>query len=334
MSDGAGPALDVQRFLADNHDGWRLGLKRTIAPGRLKPERRPLVIVPGFGMNAFIFGYHPRGRSMERYLAEAGFEVWSANLRNQGESESCGGTKRYGLRELGVVDVGAVVDFVLSNTGTRAKAVDAIGCSLGATLVFIQAALAASSRIGALVSMGGALRWDDMHPIIRAAFKSPTLVGLIPFAGTRQLAAAALPFFKHAPWLLSIYLNPAICDLSKSSELARTVEDPNRHLNRDLAVWLNNGDAIIDGKNLTEEFAARVRCPLLSVVALGDGIVPQRSAMSAHVYGRMAVKDALEVGTDDVHIAHADLFVSDYAEDWLFRPMGEWLAKQNLGTGS
>jgi pimeloyl-ACP methyl ester carboxylesterase len=333
MSDtGAEPALDVQRFLAPNHDGWRLGLKRTVAPGRLKPERRPLMIVPGFGMNAFIFGYHPRGRSMERCLAEAGFEVWAANLRNQGESVSEGGSTRYGLRELGLVDVGAAIDFILANTGTRARNVDAIGCSLGATLVFIQAALAESPRIGTLVSMGGALRWDDVHPIIRAAFKSPTLVGLIPFAGTRKLAEAALPLFKHVPWLLSIYLNPKIVDLSKSSTLAKTVEDPNRHLNRDLAVWLNRGDAIIDGKNLTEEFAARVRCPLLSVVALGDGIVPQRSARSAHVHGRMAVKDMLEIGTDDVHIAHADLFVSDYAEDWLFRPMGEWLAKQSLGT--
>ena len=333
MSD-AGPPLDIQRFLAPNGDGWRLALKRTIAPGLLKPERRPLVIVPGFGMNAFIFGYHPRGRSMERCLAEAGFEVWAANLRNQGECERCGGSTRYGLRELGIVDVGAVIDFVLANTGTRAKTVDAIGCSLGATLVFIQAAFAANPRIGTLVSMGGALRWDDVHPLIRAAFHSPTLVGILPFAGTRKLAAAALPLFKHVPWLLSVYLNPAICDLSKARELSQTVEDPNRHLNRDLAIWLKNGDAIIDGQNLTEEFAARVRCPLLTVVALGDGIVPVRSAMSAHTFGRMAVKDVIEVGTDDVHIAHADLFISDYAEEWLFRPMSEWLAKQNSGTRS
>jgi pimeloyl-ACP methyl ester carboxylesterase len=329
MSGAAEISLDIQRFLAPNHDGWRLGLKRTIAPGRLDPKRRPLMIVPGFGMNAFIFGYHPRGRSMERCLAEAGFEVWAADLRNQGESRCDGGSTRYGLRELGITDVGAAIDFILSNTGTRAKAVDAVGCSLGATLIFIQAALAESPRIGTLVSMGGALRWDDVHPLIRAVFKSPTLVGLIPFAGTRQLAAATLPLFKHVPWLLSIYLNPKIVDLSKSRELARTVEDPNRHLNRDLAVWLNRGDAIIEGRNLTEEFAARVRCPLLSVVALGDGIVPQRSAMSAHIHGRMAVKDVIEVGSADVHIAHADLFVSDYAEDWLFRPMGEWLAAQN-----
>jgi pimeloyl-ACP methyl ester carboxylesterase len=332
MSDtgAAGPSLDVQRFLAPNHDGWRLGLKRTVVPGALNPERRPLLIVPGFGMNAFIFGYHPRGRSMERCLAEAGFEVWAANLRNQGESVSEGGSTRYGLRELGLVDVGAAIDFVLANTGTRAKTVDAIGCSLGATLVFIQAALAPAPRIGTLVSMGGALRWDEVHPLIRAVLRSPTLVGLIPFAGTRKLAEATLPLFKHVPWLLSIYLNPKVVDLSKSRDLAKTVEDPNRHLNRELAIWVNQRDAIIDGHNLTEEFARRVRCPLLSVVALGDGIVPQRSAMSAHVHGRMSVKDVLEVGTEDVHIAHADLFVSDYAEKWLFRPMGDWLAKQDM----
>ena len=51
--------------------------------------------------------------------------------------------------------------------------------------------------------------------------------------------------------------------------------------------------------------------------------------MSAHIFGRMAVKDLIEVGTDDVHIAHADLFISDYAEEWLFKPMGDWLAKQS-----
>jgi len=325
---GAAPPLEIRRHLAPNHDGWRLALKQTFAPAALRRERRPLVIVPGFGMNAFIFGYHPRGRSMEASLAAAGFEVWSANLRNVGGSERDGGSTVYGLRELGLVDVGAAIDYVLDHTETTATTVDAIGCSLGATLIFIQAALASAPRIGTLVSMGGALRWDEVHPIIRAAFRSPTLVGLIPFAGTRSLAKAALPLFKHVPGLLSIYLHPAIVDLSKAPELTRTVEDPNRHLNRDLAVWLNHKDVVIDGRNLTDEFAARVRCPLLSVVANGDGIVPRRAAMSAHAYGRMAARDVLEVGTDEVPLAHADLFISDYAEEWVFQPMAEWLARQ------
>jgi pimeloyl-ACP methyl ester carboxylesterase len=323
--------LVVRRHLAPNHDGWRLALKQTFSPAALRPGRRPLLIVPGFGMNAFIFGYHPRGRSMEVSLAEAGFEVWSVDLRNQGESERDGGSTVYGLRELGLVDVGAAIDHVLAHTETEAEDVAAVGCSLGATLIYLQAALAPAPRIGALVSMGGALRWDEIHPLIRVAFRSPTLVGLIPFAGTRALAAAALPLLTHVPWLLSVYLHPAIVDLSKAQELTRTVENPNRHLNRDLAVWLNQRDVIVDGRNLTTEFAARVRCPLLSVVANADGIVPRGAAMSGHVYGRMAVKEVLEVGTDVVPLAHADLFISDYAEEWLFRPMAEWLARQSDG---
>ena len=322
-------ALEITRHLADDGDGWLLGLKQSVAPGLLDPARRPLVIVPGYGMNAFIFGYHPRGRSMEAYLAEAGFEVWSVDLRNQGESVCAGGTRRYGLRELGLVDLGVAIDYVLAHTRTAATEVDAVGCSLGASFCFIQAALAAHPRVGALVSMGGALRWDAVHPLVRAVFASPRLVGLLPFAGTRRLAEAALPILRKVPWLLRVYLHPEITDLSKAQELARTVEDPNRHLNRALADWLKRRDLVIDGRNLTEEFAGRVRAPLLSVVANGDGIVPRAAALSAHTYGRMAVNDVLEVGTAAVQVAHADLFISDYAEEWLFKPMGEWLRARN-----
>ena len=39
-------------------------------------------------MNSFLFGFHPRGTSMELCLAEAGFEVWSLNLRAQGGSRA------------------------------------------------------------------------------------------------------------------------------------------------------------------------------------------------------------------------------------------------------
>jgi predicted alpha/beta hydrolase len=122
-------------------------------------------------------------------------------------------------------------------------------------------------------------------------------------------------------------MHPAIVDLSKAKDLARTVETPSRHINREMAVWLRAKDLVIDGRNLTDEFAARVRVPLLTVVANADGIVPRASALSAHTYGQMAVKDLLEVGTDAVPIAHADLFISDYAEPWLFEPMAAWIAR-------
>jgi pimeloyl-ACP methyl ester carboxylesterase len=326
--------LEIVRHHAPDGEGWRLGLKQTVAPDCLDPARRPLAIVPGFGMNAFIFGYHPTSRSMEAYLAEAGFEVWSVDLRNQGQSICDGGTTRYGMKELGLTDLGAAIDHILAHTRTGAAAVDLVGCSLGATFIFIQAALAERPRVGALVSMGGALRLGPMHPLIRLAFTSPALIGLLPFRGSRKLAEVALPLMTKVPRLLEMYLHPSIVDLSKAKELAKTVEDPNRHLNRELGEWIKRHDVIIDGRNLTEEFQRRVRVPLLSVVANGDGIVPRDAAMSAHTYGRMAVNDVLEVGTDAVPIAHADLFISRYAEEWLFKPMGAWLQAQNTATAA
>ncbi|HEY3352975.1 MAG TPA: alpha/beta fold hydrolase [Polyangia bacterium] len=326
--------IEIQRHLAPNGQGWLLGLKQTVAPGRLDPTRRPLAIVPGFGMNAFIFGYHPRGRSMEAYLADAGFEVWSVDMRNQGQSVCDGGTRRYGLKELGLLDLGVAVDHILAHTRTTATAVDLVGCSLGATLCFIQAALARRPRVGALVCMGGPLHLGTMHPLIRAALVSPRLIGLLPFRGTRRLAEVALPLLTHVPWLLNVYLHPHIVDLSKAAELAKTVEDPNRFLNRELAEWVGTKDLFIDGRNLTEEFERRVTGPLLSVVANGDGIVPRDAALSAYEHGRMAVNELLAVGTDAVPIAHADLFISDYAEEWLFKPMSEWLRTQNAARAT
>ena len=51
-----------ERFLVDNHAGWRLGLTRFVPEGT--PVGRPVVVIPGYGMNSFIFRYHPTGPSM------------------------------------------------------------------------------------------------------------------------------------------------------------------------------------------------------------------------------------------------------------------------------
>ena len=64
----------------------------------------PVVILPGYGMNSFIFGFHPRGLSLEAYLASRGIEVWSVDLRGQGRARSTGGDDRFGLASRGEAD--------------------------------------------------------------------------------------------------------------------------------------------------------------------------------------------------------------------------------------
>ncbi|HSN98436.1 MAG TPA: alpha/beta fold hydrolase, partial [Candidatus Nanopelagicales bacterium] len=248
-----------------NGAGWELGLVQTWDEARLARSRRPVIIVPGYGMNSFIFSYHPSGPSLEGFLVAQGFEVWRADLRNQGTSRSIGGTDRYSLEDLALTDLGAVVDGVLERTRTTADRADMIGCSLGGTIMFIHAVLERRHRLGALVAMGTPVRWVRIHPLLRAAFGSPALVGAIRLRGTRKLAEVMLPqLVRFTPWLLSIYMNPEITDVSAAREMVKTVEDPNRAINRQIADWIGRRDLVLHETNISEALRTMTR-PLLCV---------------------------------------------------------------------
>ena len=295
---------------------------------RLVQGRRPVLIVPGYGMNSFIFSYHPNGLSLEGFLAEQGFEVWRVDLRAQGESVSVGGGQDYGIVDLSLTDLGAAIDGALTHTKTGADRADVIGCSLGGTFMFAHAALNARNRIGSMVAMGSPVRWVRVNPVLRALFSWPMLIGLIRFRGTRKLAEFILPKLAHnVPWLLSIYINPEITDTDAAREMVQTVEDPNRHVNREIAHWIQDKDLVLRGVNVSEAIAGLPNS-LLCVLANGDGIVPRETAEFPFLKSRAASKKMIEVGTEQILLAHADLFVSNEAHARVFAPVAQWLAEQ------
>ncbi|MCC6557455.1 MAG: alpha/beta fold hydrolase [Polyangiaceae bacterium] len=310
-----------------NGAGWDLSVFQTWDEARLDRARRPVIIVPGYGMNSFIFSYHPSGASLEGYLAQAGFEVWRADLRNQGASRSVGGSDRYGLEDLALTDLGAVVDAVLERTRSAADRADMLGASLGGTIMFIHAVLERRHRLGSLVAIGSPVRWVSIHPLIKAAFSSPTLAGMVRFRGTRRLAEIALPqLVRLTPWLLSIYMNPRITDTSAAREMVKTVEDPNRAINREIAHWIRERDLVLRETNISEALCTVTR-PLLCVCANGDGIVPRETAAFPFHQIGSARKSLLEVGTRDIAMAHADLFVSRECHERVFAPVAAWLGE-------
>jgi len=318
--------IRIDHHEAPNGDGWILSLRRTLDTRGLDPKSNPLLIIPGYGMNSFIFGFHPNGPSMEASLAARGFEVWSVDLRAQGMSKREGGSNRYHLEDLVMKDVFTAVHAVLDHTDTQASKVDLLGCSLGATMMFAYVVCVRDNHVGRLVNMGGPVRWVKIHPVLRLAFTSPRLVGLLPIRGTRHMAGVALPALTRAPWLLSIYLHPGIVDMSQARQLIKTVENPNRHVNEDIARWIKKKDPIIDGKNVSELIAS-VRNPLLTVIANADGIVPRRTVIWPHEHVGSSRKDVLEVGSAELPIAHADMFVSDHAPELVFEPLADWLGE-------
>jgi pimeloyl-ACP methyl ester carboxylesterase len=307
--------------------GFRLALYQTWSEAHFVPGRRPVVIVPGYGMNSFIFSYHPSGLSLEGFLAEAGFEVWRADLRGQGGSERLGGSEDFGLAELAVDDLSAVFGAIVQHTRTGASRVDAIGASLGGSLVYAHQVLVPDHRVGSLVAMGSPVRWVELHPLMRVAFGSPWLAGAVRFQGTRRLAELGLPLLaKRVPWVLSIYLNPEITDVSAARQLVRTVEDPRRRINRQIAHWVRDRDLKVRGVNIAESLGKITR-PLLCVVASADGIVPRATAAYPFAQVGSSIRRVLEVGNEELRVAHADLFISRPAHERVFAPVARWLAE-------
>ncbi len=318
-------AADVR--LVDNGDGWRLALKRTPAHGRALAA---VLLVPGYGMNSFIFGFHPSGLSLEAYLASRGLDVYSVDLRAQGRSENAGGGKRFGLGDLAVTDLGAAIEGVRAWSGQGT--VDLVGCSLGAALSFAHVACVPGAPVRSLVSLGGLVTWVDPHLLVRVAFASPWFVGMVPMGGTRKMAGRALPLLARvAPRLLSLYVHAQSTDLSHAPTMVNTVEDPSPHMNREIAEWVGRRELVVRDVNVSRALRT-MENPVLVVVANQDGIVPPATGRAIYDEVGSLRKELVCVGDAERPIAHADLFVARGAQERVFAPIAEFLTRPSGGA--
>jgi pimeloyl-ACP methyl ester carboxylesterase len=314
---------------ADNGAGWTISLKRIAPTGESRVKKsRPVLLVPGYGMNSFIFGFHPNGLSLEGYLASRGLEVWSVDLRSQGRSrptDGSAGDHHFGLGDLAVEDLGVAIDYVLRATKTGKNELDLIGCSLGAALVFAHLALVPKAKVHSVVSFGGLVTWVKIHPLLRAAFYSPTVAGMIHVKYTRQLAELSLPLLvRHLPSVLSLYLNAESTDTSHAATMVRTVEDPNPYVNKEIAEWIGRKELVVRGVNVSRALRDMVY-PFLCVVANNDGIVPKETARDPFDAIGSKDKELLAVGDAAHPIAHADLFLSRNAQELIFEKIARFL---------
>ncbi len=327
--EGGTIVLYQRTHFVPNGEGWLLALKQTYDPEALERGWKPVAIVPGYGMNAFIFGYHPTGKSMEQYWAERGLEVWSLNLRDQGGSKRVGGKRRYGFYEAGVIDLGCAFQHILRNTETEADRLDAVGCSIGGTYLYVHLALGGKTcSLGSIVTMGSPLRWVRVHPAMKALWSSPRIAGMLSVRGVRPLARVVMPLASRVPRLLEVYLHPEIVEISKMKEISRTLENPNPQLNREISFWLRQKDLHVKGVNITEALAD-VDNPLLCVLSNADGVVPEPTVLSVMEAIGSSDKEVLRVGTEEIPVAHADMFVSRISQAWIFEPLARWLIDRN-----
>jgi alpha-beta hydrolase superfamily lysophospholipase len=286
----------------------------------------PVLVVPGYGMNSNIFSFHPEGISLVEALAREGLDPWTVDLRGQGGARNV--EAAYGLAELAWDDLPAALAHV--SKVTHAERVHLIGCSLGAAISFTYLSrFGASAPVGSMVSMAGLVTWREIHPLVRTAFLSPTLASWVPTRGTKHAAALALPILRSfGRSLLSLYLNPDTTDLTHQAKMLETVEDPARHLNREIGEWLRRRELVVGGINVSRSLAA-YRKPLLCVVAAHDGIVPPATSRAIYEDVGSEDRELLMVGEDDHRVAHADLFLGKRMFDLAFQPIARFLATRS-----
>ncbi len=317
--------LETSDFSVSNGDGWQLPLRRVIARDRFDPTLRPIVLVPGYGMNTTIFGFHPRGHSLERSLAQSGREVWSVSMRAQGAARRLTeSAPDPSLRRYAGIDFPAALNGALENSDTERSSVDAIGCSLGGSIAYGAMALHRDLPVHAMIGVGSPLTWTDVHPLVSALFSSPMLVGAIPVKGTRQAARVAFPILARIPGALSLYLNAKHVDLGSVQQFTETIEAPDRALNREIAHWIRARDLVIGGVNVADELRSRAT-PLLLVAGSRDLIVPRATVFSAERSWGNGSVSTMVIGSGDDWYAHADLFIGDRVYDDVFVPMIRWL---------
>jgi len=317
----------LHRSQLETDDGWTLGLRRWGAGGADKP---PVLLVPGYGTNANIYGFHPDGPGFMETLARRGFDPWSVDLRGQGDGRKTGLRRGRPIRlgEQALVDLPLVLRHIQGVTGS--DRIHTVGGSLGGALLYILLAHQPDAPVGKLVTVSSPLRWDDRHPVVRAFSAAGPLISQLPMRGSRTAARYGLPLAaKLAPTLaarlLSIYMTVDKFDLEDTVELVRSIEDPDGHLSRQLAAWIRARDLIVRGVNIREALAA-VTNPLLVITASADGIVPSATARSAmHAIGGETTH--VEVGGPGDPWAHVDLFIGAGARERVFTPVADWLAR-------
>jgi len=319
MTQSMSETLAVEDHRVTTWDGWSLSLHRS-------PDARagaaPVLFVPGYGMNGWIFRYHPNARSFMGHLVDAGLDPWWVDLRGTSTSRRRRGAPAPSLRDQALIDLPSAFDYIAAATG--ADRVSAIGCSLGGSLLYAWAGLDPQHRIERLVTMGSPLRWGHTAITRTFAWGLPA-AGSVPMRGTRRLARVALPVAGTiAPWALSLYLNPKITQIRPSRMLTRTVEDPAPTINRDLGRWMRTGDLHLDGVNVTDALSRYSR-PLLLIFGSGDGICPEAASTSATERTSGPV-DTLRVDHPDGHrVGHADLFISELAPSHVFPRVSRFL---------
>jgi pimeloyl-ACP methyl ester carboxylesterase len=155
------PTREDEVLEARTGDGWTLHLGRRRPRGTAR--RPPVLLVHGIAMNRQAFDFGVERWSVAAFLARAGFDCFTLDLRGHGRSRR-GPTRRWTLDTYLAEDLPTALEAIRAATGEAR--VLYVGHSQGAILGMALCALR-PDRVAALVALGGPAFYLDPLPRLR-----------------------------------------------------------------------------------------------------------------------------------------------------------------------
>ncbi|HSP80729.1 MAG TPA: alpha/beta fold hydrolase [Myxococcaceae bacterium] len=323
---GSGGGHAPRVFHSRTGDGWSLALRRFSPEGPVRG--RPILLVPGLASGDVSLALEPE-HGLAYWLAAHGREVWTVSLRGSGDSDraapAAGRAATYGFDTLWQQDFRTALETVRAHTG--AEAVDVVGYSLGALLVY--AYLSEDGEgVGAAVTLAGPTRMDLSEPWLRAL----SAVGerLIPRDFTLDVGFTAALTAPVQAYLRGNPVEWAILDARNTPRerwarfAGRVFGELSGALVRDLTLMVRTGRVTsADGLRDYRAWLGRVRVPVLVMAGEGDRMAPVPAVRDGYL-ALGGPKAWRVLGTREglaVDYGHVDLLLGERAPYEVWAPL-------------
>lgn len=311
-----------EALAAPTGDRWLLALARRRPRGAARSV--PVLLLHGIAANHVCMDF-PMGRlSLAGYLAEAGFDCFSLDLRGHGRSRRGAGARRgWDFDDYVKEDLPAAVAAVRRATGAERVAI--VGHSQGA-LLGMAACGTVPDRVAALVAIAGPAWFDAQRPFALAVRFGFLVTGRL----NRFLGRCFAPFsgWFHLP-LSQIAWNANNVDGPVYRRvLANVIENIPAGVLREFAAWIRtNTWRSLDGEVDYRALIGRARQPALFVAAEDDQLAPPAVVRLAHDAwgGERALWVAGREGGCGAPYGHSDLLFGRRAPEEVFPRIREWL---------
>jgi len=280
------------------------------------------------------------GSDLSGFLAEAGFDVWIAELRGDRTSrppdERTWKRGDWNVDRMIDRDVPAILDHIEAATGH--PSVFWVGHSLGGVLGLVTLQTERASRIRGLIAVGSPVVFT--HPSDIAA-RSAGLKPLAPKTGqmgVRTLASlsrGSLRLGPDAP-LFHLMFNADNLDVDAATKFAMVgMENIGGGVTEQFEGWLEAGHITsADGATDWTDGMNKVTAPVLFVAGRVDGLAPPWAVRGG--YDRVSSSDStwMTMGRgwgQRNDYGHGDLLIGDWAYEEVFPPLRDWLVSRAVG---